>query len=187
MGSAKQQKVIEAATRVFLRYGFRRTTMGDIAQAAGISRPALYLLYCNKEGVFQATFEAMAATILAEIREGLREPGEPLEKLRFAFDRWVVRPYVLMHGSPDAADLVQCAQPFAENLLARAMAEFEALLAGILRELPGPAAPGAPDPAQAAHVLAVSAHGLKTSARSAEELRDMLEALLRMTLGSLGL
>jgi len=33
--------IVEAATGVFLRYGFSRTTMGDIAGAAGISRASL--------------------------------------------------------------------------------------------------------------------------------------------------
>ena len=52
MGQEKDDQIIEAATSVFLRYGFRRTTMGDIAEAAGVSRPALYLRFCNKEHIF---------------------------------------------------------------------------------------------------------------------------------------
>ncbi len=50
---AKREAVYEAAATVFAQYGFRRTTMNDIAQAAGISRPALYLMFANKENLFQ--------------------------------------------------------------------------------------------------------------------------------------
>ena len=50
---AKRLAVFDAAAEVFAQYGFRRTTMNDIAEAAGISRPALYLMFDNKENLFQ--------------------------------------------------------------------------------------------------------------------------------------
>jgi len=49
----KRDLVFDAAADVFSRYGFRRTSMNDIAQAAGISRPALYLMFENKEDLFR--------------------------------------------------------------------------------------------------------------------------------------
>ncbi|MEO1042775.1 MAG: TetR/AcrR family transcriptional regulator [Pseudomonadota bacterium] len=49
----KREAVFNAAAEVFAQYGFRRTAMNDIAQAAGISRPALYVLFENKEDLFQ--------------------------------------------------------------------------------------------------------------------------------------
>ena len=50
---AKRDAVYDAASVVFAQYGFRRTTMNDIAKSAGISRPALYLMFENKEALFQ--------------------------------------------------------------------------------------------------------------------------------------
>ncbi len=50
--SAKKIAVFDVAADVFARYGFRRTTMNDLAEAAGISRPALYLMFENKEHLF---------------------------------------------------------------------------------------------------------------------------------------
>ncbi len=38
METDKETRVIEAAKRVFVRYGFRRVTMQDIAEEAGILR-----------------------------------------------------------------------------------------------------------------------------------------------------
>lgn len=49
----KRTLVFGAAAKVFSQYGFRRTSMNDIAQVAGISRPALYLLFDNKEDLFR--------------------------------------------------------------------------------------------------------------------------------------
>ena len=50
---AKRNVVFEAASEVFALYGYKRTTMQDIAQAVGFSRPALYLLFDNKETLFR--------------------------------------------------------------------------------------------------------------------------------------
>ena len=92
MNEAKKAKVVEAAQAVFFRYGFRRVTMGDLAQAAGISRPALYLLFCNKEEVFEATLRAFSARTLGAVRAGLpaqagvKESAGSLEDLRAMID-----------------------------------------------------------------------------------------------------
>ena len=51
--NAKKSTVLDAAADVFAQYGFKRTTMNDIATAAGISRPALYLMFENKEHLFK--------------------------------------------------------------------------------------------------------------------------------------
>ena len=40
MDVAKRDKVLTAALDIFLRYGYKRVTMNDIAEAASISRPA---------------------------------------------------------------------------------------------------------------------------------------------------
>lgn len=50
----RRRRILDAAERVFLSYGFQRTTMDDIARAAEISRPALYLHFRNKTDLYRA-------------------------------------------------------------------------------------------------------------------------------------
>jgi len=57
MDIAKRNKVLAAALDVFLRYGYKRVTMNDIAEAAGISRPALYLVFESKEEIYKSVYE----------------------------------------------------------------------------------------------------------------------------------
>ena len=45
--------------KVFLTYGYARVTMEDIARAAEISRPALYLLFKNKADIYRAIGAAL--------------------------------------------------------------------------------------------------------------------------------
>lgn len=61
-GDQRSQAVLSAAAQVFARYGFAKATMGDIAREAGISRPALYLLFANKEALFRALARAILDT-----------------------------------------------------------------------------------------------------------------------------
>jgi AcrR family transcriptional regulator len=182
MGKERDHQIVEAATSVFLRYGFRRTTMGDIAGAAGISRPALYLRFCNKEKVFETVLTEFATRTLAEIEQGLPGHAAPLDQLRFAFECWVVRPFRMMQGSPDARDLASCSLPFAEDAKARGCAAFEALLVPILARVPAFAGRDGAALEGIAHVLAASARGFKGEAKDETDLRAMIDTLLGLTI-----
>jgi len=185
MNEAKKAKVVAAAQSVFFRYGFRRVTMADLAQAAGISRPALYLLFCNKEEVFAATLRAFTARALQEVRSGLPAQPTPKEKLVHAFEIWAIQPYVLLMTSPDAKELIDCSFTFAKEAIDRGYAAFEAELAGILAPLLAQAPPQARSAEQIARILTRAVHGFKEAATSAEDLRGMVDGLLDMVLAGL--
>src|SRR6266404_8097130 len=85
---SKHQRVIERATEVFCRYGFARTTMGDIAERCEISRPALYLLFPDKEAIFTAVVERMDQDKLASIRAEVAHLKDLRGKLLHACLSW---------------------------------------------------------------------------------------------------
>ena len=64
MAKMSREKIIDAATQVFLRYGYRRVTMGDLAQAAHMSRPALYVVFPSKEEIFTAVMARLLTAML---------------------------------------------------------------------------------------------------------------------------
>ena len=43
----RQTSILLGAWNTFAAYGYKKTSMDDIARAAGMSRPALYLHYRN--------------------------------------------------------------------------------------------------------------------------------------------
>ena len=47
------EQVIDAATRVFIELGYRRTQMEDVAKAAGLAKGTLYLYVESKEALFE--------------------------------------------------------------------------------------------------------------------------------------
>ncbi|MCA9931778.1 MAG: TetR/AcrR family transcriptional regulator [Anaerolineales bacterium] len=63
-GDDREQKILDAATKLFLHYGFDKTTVSDIAREAGISKGAIYLHFSSKEALLEALLarEMMAYT-----------------------------------------------------------------------------------------------------------------------------
>ncbi|MBI1751757.1 MAG: TetR/AcrR family transcriptional regulator [Acidobacteria bacterium] len=185
MREAKKAKVIQAAEASFLRYGYRRVTMGDIASAAGLSRPALYLHFCNKETIFEAVLRAFMTRAIEDLRAGLAQQGTVEDRLRFAFDVWAVRPFGLLAATPDAKELIDCGFEFAREAINQGTEAFEAELAAILAPRLG-SNPGAESQAQdVARILTRAVQGFKQTATSPEDLRTMIHGLLNLVLPSL--
>ncbi len=57
MGSS--DRILSAAENIFARFGFRRASMGQIADEAGLTRQALYHHYPSKEALFRAVVEEL--------------------------------------------------------------------------------------------------------------------------------
>ena len=100
--------------------------MADIAEAAGMSRPALYLVFPSKEEILVAGMMQVFAAMLEEVREGLDRLPRVRDKLLFAFETWTVRGFALVQASPDAKDLLESSYEFAAEVINKATAEFVA-------------------------------------------------------------
>ncbi len=50
----RERRIMEAAGKLVLRYGFDKTTVDDIAREAGISKGAIYLHFASKDDLLEA-------------------------------------------------------------------------------------------------------------------------------------
>jgi AcrR family transcriptional regulator len=73
---ATRRRIIAAATELFVRDGYLQTTMGDIAQLAGVAVQTLYLSFGSKVAMLAAALDVAIA--------GDDEPGPVLERPWFA-------------------------------------------------------------------------------------------------------
>ena len=78
--AARRDVIVLAATAVFLRYGFKKTSMDDLARAAGISRQGLYLHFDTKEALFKAAILRMVDDLRAAWQAALTRPGASTEE-----------------------------------------------------------------------------------------------------------
>lgn len=160
-------KIIQAASEIFIRYGFARTNMGDIAAAASISRPTLYQHFSQKQDVFGAVIEHLAEQILASLQAELPRKRSLSSKLRHACLSWSLPGFDLTRANPDAKDLFDPGFAPVRN----AHAAFVQLLAGVLADA------GRKQPELSAEMLAAALKGLKAQAYDREHLAAMINRL----------
>jgi AcrR family transcriptional regulator len=60
-----QDRILDAALRVFRRHGFRRSSIEQAAEAAGLTRQALYHHFQSKEALFRAVIAQLYESALA--------------------------------------------------------------------------------------------------------------------------
>ncbi|WP_315923944.1 TetR family transcriptional regulator C-terminal domain-containing protein [Mesorhizobium sp. SP-1A] len=77
----KRELILEAALEVFSANGFRGSTIDQIAEAAGMSKPNLLYYFRRKEDIHETLMQRLLDTWLAPLRE-LDDVGDPLTELR---------------------------------------------------------------------------------------------------------
>lgn len=167
----KTDDILRGAEDVFVRYGFARTTMSDIAIAAGISRPALYLLFPDKEAIFGRVIEQMDERSLGRIRAAVAEIEPIDQKLLHACMVWGAHGVELAEAFPDAADLFDLRFPAVRLVYSR----FQMLIVDILSASADPWR--LPISRQDyALTLTYGMRGLRYAAEDVEDMRRLIEA-----------
>jgi len=80
-----RQDILAAARKVFARQGVTRTTLGEIAAAAGVTRGAIYWHFADKTELFFAMREQVAVPMidqidLALVRADVSDPAAGVER-----------------------------------------------------------------------------------------------------------
>jgi len=81
-----RQLIVDAALGVFSAYGFRGTTLDQIAEAASMSKPNLLYYFRRKEDVYLAVLEHTLDDWLEPLR-ALDPDGDPIDEIRLYIER----------------------------------------------------------------------------------------------------
>ena len=167
----RREHVLAVALDTFARYGYRKTSMEDVARAAAISRPGLYLLFGSKQELFSAAVTQALDMSLDAVSEVLAGPTRPLhDRVLDAFDHWTGRYIGAM-----SREVNSMAAEYAD-MLGPAVAEYPLRFAALLRA----ALAESPDTGKAARADAVAqtlistSIGIKHEVRTREAFRERL-------------
>jgi AcrR family transcriptional regulator len=83
--------LLDAAEAAFVKHGYEKATMQDVAQLAGCAVGTLYVHFKNKDDVFRAIILRRLADIQAKLDEAFESTADPLQKLRLFVEvhiRW---------------------------------------------------------------------------------------------------
>lgn len=80
------------ALTTFARAGYHETSMNDVADAAGVTKPVLYQHFQSKRDLYQALLEHVGAEMVAAFKqatEGVADGKEQTRRGFAAYFRWV--------------------------------------------------------------------------------------------------
>jgi AcrR family transcriptional regulator len=178
----KRDRILKAALDCFGQYGFKRTSMDDIAQKADISRAALYGLFQNKEDIFRTLSEQLHGMAVARAEAVLKSDAPFSDRLVAAFEAKDLELVELIDSSPHGAELVDVNSAIGAEIRQAAEKRFTQLLIEAICQAERKGEIEFTrvtfNATQFAEVLIVSTYGLKKSFTSGAEYRQRLEHLI---------
>ena len=85
MKDSKLELIVDVAQRLFAKYGFKKTTIDDIARSAHIAKGGIYYYFNSKEDIFRAVLEKESRLWNKKVKELISRTNTPQEKLRAYF------------------------------------------------------------------------------------------------------
>lgn len=131
---AKTDRILDAALPVFCQYGYRKTSMQDIATAAGISRAALYLKFSSKDDVFRAGSIRAHQQSMAAVDAALVAPAGTFERIHAALQAFSSGLMAEIAASPRGSELFDASIELVGDVVQQAREDLTARLANTLRE-----------------------------------------------------
>lgn len=74
--------IIQKSSEVFNHYGYKKTTMDDIATGVGKGKSSIYYYFNSKEDIFKAVVEYEAKILRTELLNSVEEEEQPIDKIR---------------------------------------------------------------------------------------------------------
>jgi AcrR family transcriptional regulator len=180
--NSKCERILTAASACFGRYGFKRTSMNDIAESAGISRGALYLLFQNKEDIFRTLCEYLHGKAIVRAKAALQSEVGLSERLIAAFEGKDLELFELVCSSAHGSELIDLSHAIGADIFKAAERQFHELLTAAIHQANEKEEielkRGDFQPDRAASLLIGCACGLKKSSSSVEEYRQQLKDLI---------
>lgn len=184
---AKREAILGAALELFGRYGYRRTSIDDIAREAGVAKGTVYLYVENKEALFRTLSQSLLDGVLASARAAAGARTGVAERLVAILEAKFGYFYDLLHRSPHASELMDSKSRLCADIFAQGDAAYLGILTKAVADATrrGELSPRRHGlrPDDVARMLLAGAYGLTADparAPSSDECRRHLDALVRV-------
>ncbi|MCD4793269.1 MAG: TetR/AcrR family transcriptional regulator [Bacteroidales bacterium] len=79
---AKRDYIVSVARDVFKKFGYKKTTMNDVAKAAGKGKSSIYYYFESKNAIFKTVILSEAIIYRNKVLDSISNADNPLEKLK---------------------------------------------------------------------------------------------------------
>jgi AcrR family transcriptional regulator len=77
-----RESIVIAASGIFSKFGFRKTTMDDIAKSIRKGKSSIYYYFRNKEDIFEAVLEMEVLILKSKLEEAVDKKKHHKDKLK---------------------------------------------------------------------------------------------------------
>jgi AcrR family transcriptional regulator len=103
-----RQKILEVATRLFSKYGFKKTSVDEIARAAHKAKGSVYYHFPGKEDLFREVVEMELNQVKSELARIAGEDSDTAMKLRrYLTTRMLLMGHAVNYHETLKADLLE--------------------------------------------------------------------------------
>jgi AcrR family transcriptional regulator len=81
----RRQQLVAVALELFAQRGYRATTMDDIAEAAGVTKPLLYQHFSSKRALYLELVDSIARDVLVAIGRAVMRAEGPRQQVELGF------------------------------------------------------------------------------------------------------
>jgi AcrR family transcriptional regulator len=109
--NARREQLLEVALTAFARAGYHETSMNEVADAAGVTKPVLYQHFESKRELYQALLDDVGARLVGAITtatDGVESGREQTQRGFRAYFGWVAdhpEAFVLLFGGASRQDV----------------------------------------------------------------------------------
>jgi AcrR family transcriptional regulator len=181
-GSAKANAIVLAGLRLFTQYGYRKTSIDDIALAAQVAKRTVYLHFENKAAVFLAILDYLGDQVRQRCAAAERAGGTAVDRLTGLLDAYFGMGFELFSKSEHMPELEETFSKLARSRIGNFNTEYQEQLARFLRSLEKAGLVAGPPQGltveQIVHIVTQAAEGAKHDAKVQGD-RKALERRLR--------
>jgi AcrR family transcriptional regulator len=167
--SARPNAIVLAALELFTRYGYRKTSIDDIAQAAQVAKRTVYLHFENKAAVFLAILKYLGDQVRQRCVAAERMGGTAVDRLTGLLDAYFGMAFELFSKSEHMPELEETFSRLAQARIGDLNIEYEERLARFCRLLQKTGEIGGPPQGltveEIVYILVRAAEGAKHDAK----------------------
>ncbi len=101
----KKTKILEKAKELFLIYGVKKTTVDEIAKAAGVGKGTVYLYFTSKGDIVSDLAVQEANSIASQLSDVIEKENSAEEKLRVFIKSFILNCHDFVNSNRHAADI----------------------------------------------------------------------------------
>jgi AcrR family transcriptional regulator len=81
----RRHQLFAVALELFAQRGYRATTMDDIAEAAGVTKPLVYQHFSSKRALYLELVDSIAQELLGAVRKAVMRADGPRQQVEMGF------------------------------------------------------------------------------------------------------